>query len=203
MTIQRSIAGFRFAETNRGDTLQTVAYRELGDASRWPELVSFNGLHFPFLTDDPAQEGPGVLLTGRLIRVPAAAQASQTVQDAEALYERDLQLVGGDVPVDGGDFATVGGLANLRQALSNRLQTERGELVFHPSYGSLLRRLIGVVNGPTAAILAASYAKSCVQADPRVSRVRTSKAEVLGDSLSVAVVAEPVVGQSVELNEVV
>lgn len=202
-TIQRAISGFRFAETNHGDTLQAIALRELGDASRWPELVSFNGLVPPFLTDDPAAVRPGVLRAGGLIRVPAATAVSAVTQDADAVFQADLSLDAGALTTASGDFGVVAGLPNLRQALGNALATERGELAFHPRYGSLLRRIIGTVNGPTAGLLAASYARATISADARIARVTSSSAIVSGDTVSVEVTAEPVVGQAIKLNQAV
>lgn len=201
MTIKREIAGFRFAETHRGDTLPAIALRELGDGARWPELVAFNSLLPPFITDDPTQAKSGVILTGGLIRIPAATQASTVTQDGDAVFLADLQLQGGRLAADGGDFAVVSGLPNLKQALGNALDTERGELSFHPQYGSLLRRIIGTVNGPTAALLAGRYAKATILADDRIARVTDATATVVGDRVSVDVTAEPVVGRAVTISQ--
>lgn len=202
MTIERQVNGFRFVETNYGDTLQAIALRELGDGARWPELVAFNDLLPPFLTDDPAQERPGVLLTGKLLRVPAADEASANAANSDQVFEQDLRLdSSGAITADAGDFALVSGLPNLRQALSNRLSTDRGELPFHPRYGSMLRRIVGTINGPTASLLAAAYARDAVAQDPRIATVKSSNAQVLGDRVTVDIVAEPIVGRAVELTQ--
>ncbi len=204
MTIEREVNGYRFVETNRGDTLQAIALRELGDGARWPELVSFNKLLPPFLTDDPAQVRPGVVLTGKLIRVPAADPLVETTVDADLVFERDISL-GSDgalISTDG-DFGMVAGIDNLRQAIAGRLTTDRGELAFHPAYGSMLRRIVGTVAGPTAAILAAAYANSTVKQDPRISSVKSSVATVTGDRVVVALVAEPIVGRAVDVNQTI
>lgn len=199
--IQRPINGFRFVETNRGDTLQSIALRELGDGARWPELVAFNNLLPPFLTDDPDEVRAGVVLTGQLLRVPAAASQVDAAVDADLVFERDVRLNGGEIDVEGGDFALVSGLSNLRQALVHRLGTDRGELAFHPQYGSLLRRIVGTVNGPTAGLLAAAYARDAVGMDVRISSVKSSEAKVSGDRVTVDVVAEPIVGRAIDLTQ--
>ena len=69
--ILKPLSGFRLVPTRRGDTLQDVAVRELGDAARWYDLAAINDLLPPFLTDDPQQAGPRVLLTGQDLKIPA------------------------------------------------------------------------------------------------------------------------------------
>lgn len=194
----RPLYGFRFAEILFGDTLQVIAARELGDASRWVDLIAYNKLVPPFVTDDPLEAGPGVLQSGSLIVVPAPSPAVSATSDPDKVFEKDVGLGrGGELMVAGGDFGVAEGRDNLRQALKNRIETDRGELMFHPDYGSNIRRLVGSVNGPTASLLAAQYAKSAVQMDTRVSRVTKSVASVVGEVINVSVDAETVAGRAV------
>lgn len=199
-SMQRQVEGFRFAEIRRGDTLQRLAAREIGDASRWPELVGLNALVAPFLTDDPAAAGVGVLLSGQVIRVPAATATITADASPEEVFGRDVAVVDGAVTVAGGDFGVVGGRDNLRQALGNRIVTDRGDLMYHPGYGALLRRVVGVVHGPTATLLAAQYAKAAVLADPRVSSVTRAEATMVGDSITVEIEAVPVTGVAIDVS---
>ena len=197
---QNPVVGFRFVDIRRDDTLQAIAARELGDAARWVDLVSFNGLVPPFLTGDSTQAGTGVLLYGSSIRVPAPVPIATAKTDPDRVFELDVLLsAGGAIGTVNGDFAIADGRTNLRQALVHRVSTDRGELGFHPSYGSLLRRLIGSLNGPTALLLAAEYAKAAVRADPRISRVTRADAAVVGDAITVSVEAEPIVGRVITL----
>lgn len=195
----RPLYGFRFVEVRVGDTLQAIAARELGDAGRWNDLIAYNDLVPPFLTGDPAQASLGVKAPGDLILVPAPAPAVSTTADPEKVFERDIDLTGGVLGVEAGDFAVVSGRANLRQALKHRVDTDRGELVFHLAYGSSVRRMLGAVSGPTSAQLVAEYAKAAVRSDPRVRQVLSATAEVVGDAVNVTVVAEAVAGQTVEV----
>lgn len=198
---ERPLFGFRFVEILHGDTLQAIAARELGDAGRWAELIAYNGLVPPFVTDDSAVAKTGVLLSGSLIRVPAPVPVITTTSDPDKVFERDIALdERGGLVLTAGDFDVASGRANLRQALKHRVTTDRGELMFHPSYGSLVRRLIGTVNGPTAALLAAQFAKSAVQADPRIKQVTQSTADVVGDVINVSVEAQPIVGRVVDVD---
>ncbi|MEY8688428.1 MAG: hypothetical protein AB9M53_00930 [Leptothrix sp. (in: b-proteobacteria)] len=193
------ITGFRFAETFFGDSLQTIAARELGDGKRWVELVSYNSLIPPYITSDPAAVQPGILLTGALILVPAAT-ASAITTDESLVFERDIHLVDGQIQFTDGDFAFVSGVANLRQALRHRVETDQGELIMHPEYGSKVRRLIGTINGPTAGLLAAEYTKAAVAQDPRIQTVRSATADIVGDRVDVTVVAEPITGRAIDIS---
>jgi len=196
----RPLYGYRFAEVLFGDSLQTIAARELGDGARWVDLIAYNNLVPPFVTQDLAGIRPGVVGPGSMILVPAPAPVISTTANPEEVFEKDVALGrNGELMTADGDFLVAAGRDNLRQALKNRIETERGELIFHPEYGSNIRRLIGVVNGPTATLLAAQYARSAVQADPRVARVTVSKATVNGDVINVTTEAETVAGRTVSV----
>jgi len=202
MTTQfdRPLYGFRFVETQFGDSLQLIAARELGDASRWVDLINYNKLIPPFITDDPAEVKPGVLLSGTQLLVPAPSPIVSTTTDPEKVFESDIQLSPtGALMTDGSDFSVVAGRPNLKQALKNRIETDRGDLIYHPQYGCDVRRLVGVVNGPTASLLGAQAAKTAVKQDPRINLVTKATAEVIGDVINVSVEAETVVGRTVEV----
>jgi phage baseplate assembly protein W len=198
----RPLSGYRLADTLRSDTLQMVAMRELGNAARWVDLANINGLLPPYLTDDPLLASSRVLLTGSKLLVPALEPVSQNAAGTtpDDLYQTDIGLFDGDLEVSaGGDFLILDGRANLRQALKNRVLVERGELIFHPEFGCLVRRLIGVVNGPTASVMAAKYVASTLRADPRVSKVVSTTAEVIGDTINVVADVIPISGQSTKI----
>lgn len=198
-TYRRPLHGFRFVEIRHGDTLQAIAARELGDASRWTDLIAYNDLVPPFITDHPALVREGVLLSGGMIRVPAAVQIVSASSDPDRVFERDIRLDRGEIMTLDGDFDIASGRDNLRQAIKHRIETERGELLFHPEYGSRIRVLLGTVNGPTASLLAAEYARSAVLADPRIRQVTQSVAEVEGDVVRVSVEAQPIAGRVIEV----
>lgn len=193
----RPRAGFRFADTHFGDSLQKIALRELGDASRWPELISYNELVPPFITDDAAEAGPGVLLSGQPILVPSAAALTTGPTKQEDVFGTDVALdEAGGMVTDGVDFVMVRGNANLIQALGGRIRTPRGALMFHPVYGCDVRRFIGTVNGPTKGLLTAQLVRGTVQQDPRVTRAQSSRATVDGDKIVAEAVVETIAGRS-------
>lgn len=197
----KPLTGYRLVDTRIGDTLQQIAYRELGDATQWPLLISYNNLIYPFITDDPTIAGPGILQTGDQILVPAPVPAVEADVDPAAVFLIDIALdANGQLQGDSnGDFATVSGLDNLDQALSNRVDTDCGELIFHREYGSFVRQLLGVVNGPNAALLAAKYVESAVGVDSRVQSVDFAVVTTTGDTTVVQVQVTPIVGRPLKV----
>lgn len=192
----KPLYGFRFAEIHLGDTLQLIAYRELGDANRWAELIAFNGLVAPFLA---AVASVGVLAYGDYIRVPASTPVVETTTSAAKVFGIDVMLINGDLAFSAGDFAVVVGRDNLRQAIGSLLVSDRGDLIFHPDYGTQIRRMLGSVNGPAAELLAESYTRSALLADPRVKSVNKIVVTSLGDSIGLSVEITPVSGQSMQI----
>ena len=197
---ERELPPFRLVETHQGDDLPAIAYRELGDANRWVELVWINRLSYPYITDDIDQAAEGVLLAGSLIRVPSPAGFTEDKSSTEDVYERDVRLVGRLLVDDGkGDFQVVGGVDNLTQQLAHALDTPRGQLIRHPSYGCMVWRILGLKNGPLATTLGAEYVKSTLLADYRVSNVSTAAAEVMGDSVKITAIAEALAGGTIQI----
>lgn len=90
---------------------------------------------------------------GDILYIPTEAtetRAPQTLQrQLELLGGEDLYLAVDDaghryIPADGyDDLATVSGIRNIVQAVNDRLTTEKGDLPFHPEYGTNLPLLIG------------------------------------------------------------
>lgn len=197
---ERPLPTYRLIETHWDDDLQAVAHREMGDANRWPELVWLNELVHPYITQDERRVGPGVILAGGLLKVPAPV--GFTTGDAERgqVYERDCQMRGRLLVDDGsGDLAIFAGADNLRQQLQHAVSTPRGQARRHPDYGCLVWRLLGRVNGPTAGRLGAEYVKATLKADYRVSRVDFSTAEVSGDAIRITARAVAIEGGIVDL----
>lgn len=200
-TFERELPSFRLVQTNFGDNLQAVAARELGDANRWPELVWLNKLVAPYITDDQARVAAGVLLSGAFIKVPAPGGWQGTdASERGQVYERDCQLLAKRLQTTaGGDLAVLTGAENLRQQLGHRVATPRGQLVRHPEYGCMVYRLIGKVNGPTAARLGADYVKSTLLADYRVRSVDSAQADVSGDVVNTQAKAVAIEGGVVDI----
>lgn len=200
--INRPLNGYRLVEVQFGDTLQRIAVRELGDASRWRDLITINGLKYPYLTDDPGSASDSVKLYGSLIAVPSAQAVVNAEIDPAEVFKTDIRLERGVLMSDGKDFVTVTGRDNYKQAIENRVATDQGELLYHEPYGCGVRKMLGTVNGPTRALLAAQYIKSAVLADTRTAKVNSSVGTVSGDSIAVNTEAVPVAGAPVSVSQV-
>lgn len=198
---EREVPRFRLVDILRGDDLQAIAARELGDANRWTELVWVNKLVHPYVTDDPRLASESVLLSGSLLKVPSPSGfLSTAATDRWQVFERDCVMRTRLLQDDGrGDFDIVSGVPNLKQQLSHRVVTPRGQARRNPDYGCLIYRLLGTVNGPTANMMGAEYAKACIAADYRVARVESATAEVAGEALRITVRAQAVEGGAVDI----
>lgn len=122
-----------------GDSLERLALLYYNDARRWQEIADYNNLQYPYLT---------AVSIGRRILIPTQASADQV--PPSSVEEWVDELVGEDA--DGtstgasdvyGDAVSAIGLENMKQAIEHRLMTQRGELVYHPEYGSNLDTLVG------------------------------------------------------------
>lgn len=177
-----------------GDTIQRLAFRETGDAAEWPRLVELNGLRPPFLVE-PGAGGPGLVEYGQTLLIPSGEDIRDDAEVGD--FGTDVLLAGGELLVEDGDIVVVSGIENLRQAITHVIATDEGELIFHPEYGSRIRRVLGSSNGPVSTLLAAEYAKAAVLSDERVLAVPTATSEAAGDGIKVFLVAEAAGGETV------
>lgn len=203
MSFDKEIGGFRYAQTNFGDDLRRVALRELGDASRWVDLVALNELLPPYLTDDISQAGKGVLLTGSTILIPVPESNAAITTDPDAVFGIDAQLYRGEFVFDDGDLSVVSGEQNFVQSIRNRLSTDQRDLMFHPDYGNLTYLLVGKKNGPTNKQLAEFYVRSVLLEDSRVSQVNKVVVDISGDVISIDAEVMAISGKQIQFNVVI
>lgn len=196
-SFSKSIRGYRSVATQVGDTLERVAMRELGDASQWYDLAALNALVPPYLVDDAALVGPGVKLTGQdTLLVPSTAPSATGVAQAPSVFGTDCLLQKGQLLAGpAGDFAVISEAANLTQALTMRLGTHPGDLVYYPDFGCKAYTLLGRGGTPVVDQLAASFVGAAVSGDPRIARAENTTATTTGDVLACSSTAVAVNGK--------
>lgn len=109
--------------------------------------------------------------------------------DPARMYGTDLTLNQGDFTEVDGDLGLVSGVANLSQALRHRFLVERGQLSFHPLYGTGLYDYLGWKNSPFFSFLAEIEAQQTVLRDPRIAGIADFLAEVEGDTIFIEMMA--------------
>jgi hypothetical protein len=190
-----------------GEDIRDISSRTLGDRTRWRELVVLNALRFPYIATDGRD---GVLAPGDSILYPAAAGVAsssiavnasndQTELDAalngpvQQAYGRDLRLRSvqagletvSDIAVNQrGDFATVQGIPNVKQAILLKFSTEQGELPAHPRYGAKFP--IGHRATPTSFNELRINTLATISMDPRIASIYTLTFVVVQDTLAVS-----------------
>jgi phage baseplate assembly protein W len=178
----------RQVRVEQGDSLRTIAARELGNPLRWAELIVVNNLTLPFIVPSArtADRLPNTLIWGDYILVPWGSNARRTPTPHNTLGT-DLDLTNGSLSVQAGDLGVVSGRDNMVQSLRNRIMTLRNELVTYPRYGSTARLALGLANGPFMEVLASGWVYEALQEEPRIEVIDSVKATAMGDVLSIAV----------------
>lgn len=190
------------------DTIHQIARRELGHADQWWVLVRLNSLAFPYVDGSGPSTVPRVLGLGDTLLVPGnandprirqvSAAATGEAKQYEVLLGKDLALgVTGDLiaSTGSGDWRLEAGLENLLQALRHRLLTRKGELAYHPDYGSHLERHIGQpLDGVRLAAIRHEVRQTLLD-DPRVTRIQEMTVDVQQDHVHIFVHAN-IIGQN-------
>lgn len=135
----------------KGLTLERLAQQELGDSTRWGEIVEVNNLKAPYVSEDPNESRDGVLKPGSniLIPVPLLNGFSQVpVGKVNKLTKNMSELersLGTDLKINSdfdlvlsssGDFELIAGADNMAQGTILKLSYEPGEVMSHPEIGS-------------------------------------------------------------------
>ena len=192
----------RIVRVNVGDSLRTIALRELGSGLRWVELAEINQLRPPYIIEsvNAADRRRGTLIFGDPIRIPVG-NVQTVAQTPEDVYGVDVDLSGGLINLAAGDYAPIGGGPNLRQALAHRLKTAVGEMLAHPEYGCNAHAVLGMKNMPVIVLMIGGYVRRALQAEPRVAFILEVSPRADGDAVHVFASVQPVSENSpVDLN---
>ena len=163
--------------------------------------VSGNPIVLPGVTgiENPTAGSGGkivrVLRPGQKIQIPVpqSTAAVETVVDRTNVVEQNL--FGNDVFLDtsgdlqsdfSGDLAIVRGLENMQTALIDRLTTNQGELIKHPTYGAPIQRIVGQPGDRNALAIARLELIGTLLSDPRILNVSNLALRKSNDVLNVS-----------------
>lgn len=193
-----------------GEDIRDIAFRLLGDRSRWRILVTLNRLRYPYIG---TVSESGVLIPGDAILYPADTvipknsglvnsqiqTSNETKNNAQAntpgqiAYGRDLRLqsvfIGGEEITDlvinqRGDLGSVAGVPNIEQAIRVKFITSRGELPAHSKFGAKFP--IGAKATPASFNEFRIDALRTILSDARVQNVKDLQFLAVGDTLALA-----------------
>lgn len=134
------------AETN----LERIALEQLGDASRWPEIVELNDLKAPYVIQDTTDTRSNVVRPGETLLVPTnpVFGPSEIPQTKEIAATAGLSATEKSLGVDlklnddfdlalanNGDLSVSVGAQNMAQAILLKIAYEKGELLKNPTIG--------------------------------------------------------------------
>jgi len=194
--------GWRTYKVKRGDTVQGIAVREVGDPEAWVAIVEANDLAPPYLS---SMRLPGTRGVGDLLAVPASqlgrdSQASDGVPEADR--PADEIALGVDVKMspDGGweidegsggtDVLLVRGVDCYIQGLERaRFETRVGHNLVFPELGILAP--VGQANGVGVPEAVAVSVRSAVLSDPRTGSIEDMRLEDAGDTVRIDVDVVP------------
>lgn len=146
-----SAQAVRQVKLKAGMSLERLAQIELGDSTRWGEIVEINSLKAPYISDDPKESRDGVMKSGSNILIPASLKNgfSQTPVGKENKLTKGMSEVernlGVDLKVDknfdlvlssSGDFELVAGGNNMAQAVMLKLSYQPGDVMLYPELGA-------------------------------------------------------------------
>lgn len=181
------------------DTPQIIAEREMGDVSKWVDLVKANNLRYPYIVDTAEEKLKDInhLVTlGDEIIVPIEQTLADINADKLSKYDKTVLeeiVLGNDLKIDTyideanlhgaedeileldgekGDVRLVKGFDTIKQMITLRLLTPKGALPLHPNYGSNMQEYLGQRNSLDLADKINIDIQSCLEAD---SRIRVAK----------------------------
>lgn len=148
LTAQQAV---KQVELKAGMSLERLAQIELGDSTRWGEIVEVNNLKPPYVSSDWQESRDGVLGPGMKILIPipvqngfsqapvgASNKLTENMSELEKSLGCDLKLDANNdlVITSSGDFELVAGGDNMAQGTLLKLSYEPGDLMLYPEIGA-------------------------------------------------------------------
>jgi len=162
-----SVYGYTSTALTSTDTLESLAQKYYGDPSYAQLIASYNEIG-----DDDE------LSAGQRIKIPAIVPVDRT--DGGNIYDYDLNdPYGRDIAVgesgdvlfgESGEYATVGGVENVIQAINMRLGEVIGNRLRLTSYG-LVSNVGSTIKNQAVVVYLISNLRETVMQDPRVARI--------------------------------
>jgi hypothetical protein len=164
------------------ESLIALAARLLGDGERWIEIAALNGTSSEWFmgNGEPIEAGTLVKIPSPDGGVLGPDDASNNIYGTDILWDfvEEDYVMDGDDPRD---FATVTGMANLRQALARRATFKKRQIEFCPNFG--LNDSIGTpIYEETKAYIASDLVTQFT-ADKRVKKLTNARLTTQTDGL--------------------
>jgi len=196
---------YRTQVVNNGDSIQTLAFRVLGESARWPELVLLNDLRYPYIADQSYIEAnnlTNVIAYGKTIIFPVPKQVATTktrnwrnetfeslaLSPIERAYGNDILIdeTTGDAVWGPNDLSLVYGVNNLSQFMRFRVVTKKGTYRRSPRIG--FSDYVGLSAGVTGAIVRAE-AEALFFDDDRITQSQAVVIRQVAQVLEVGIAA--------------
>lgn len=203
----RKIGGFKEVAVKSSDSMESLAARYMGDASRWIEIAMINDLREPYISraklPKTIQPGDRVMIPSQTIEAPSEILALSAAADGKSqikeLLGREFLLsavddqgrLGWVIDDNKGkvDARLIDDLDNLAQGLRVRLDTNRGEDITNPNFG--VARTIGLnfVTDTTSNYV--FTVREEILKDPRIDKILQITAEQNIDTIEVSARVQP------------
>ena len=177
MAINGAIVAASSLQAN--ETLPQFAYRMLGDAERWREIMVLNDMASPYEAADGTP-----LYAGMSLLVPVNPGVAQTPRDINDLFGADMKMHGREFVLNGTtDYAIVRGQANFEQGIVRRLTNIHGDNEVFQRWG--MPPLVGEPGVAGTVGYIAAHVREQIEADHRVRKVENVSVTGGGDSYDV------------------
>jgi hypothetical protein len=205
---ENQYGGYEEQEIARGDSIQSLATKYMGDPKYWRDIAIANRLRQPYISE--GARIPNTLVPGDSVLIPisrgttpvqvlSTGDATPGSSQIDALMGTDFRarkLTNGkwdwwiDTAHGSVDLQKVSGIANLKQGLVTRIRTERMTNLNFPGVG--LPNLVGTKAWADVWQEARFHLHQEVLSDPRIDKISGMTFEADNQRVSIELDAVPV-----------